>query len=325
MRLFIVFLVFLLTGLTACAPAVIHASPALTITPSVSPASSSPVPAAPTSTLLPAATPLTLSTPDTATPDTSPAPTLGLDAWMFMPVVPTFSDTAREIYARGLALGRDPHRFSKAGDCESTTGWYLSDFDYDPSTYRLGEYETLKDTIDYYAGSFKRESLAVRRGANTTSMLTSLWADPAQCRKGESMLACEYRVHNPSIVIIAVGSNDAVGVDNFEAQMRRIIEFTISEGIVPILSTKADNVEGGHKLNIIIGNLAYEYDIPLWNFWLAIQPLPNHGLDPDGSHLTFAGNLFDNPANMQKAWPWRNLTALQTLDAAHQALESITP
>jgi len=139
------------------------------------------------------------------------------------------------------------------------------------------------------------------------------------------MLACEYRIHNPSIVLIAVGSNDVIGVDNFEAQMRRIIEFTISEGIVPILSTKADNAEGGHKLNLIISGLAYEYDIPLWNFWLALQDLPNDGLDPDGVHLTFAGNLFDNPANMQKAWPWRNLTALQTLDAARQALESLTP
>ena len=325
MRPLIVLLVFLLTGLTACAPQTIHASPAQTASPTLPPASTSPAPAASTSTLLPAATPPTLSTPGTAIPDTSPTPTLGLDAWMFMPVVPTFSDTAREIYARGLIMGRDSHRFSKAGDCESTTGWYLSDFDRDPSTYRLGEYATLQPTIEYYAGSFGRESLAVRRGANTSSMLTSLWADPAQCQKGESMLACEYRVHNPSIVIIAVGSNDAVGVDNFEAQMRRIIEFTLSEGIVPILSTKADNVEGGHKLNIIIGNLAYEYDIPLWNFWLAIQPLPDHGLDPDGSHLTFAGNLFDNPINMQNAWPWRNLTALQTLDAAHQTLESATP
>lgn len=324
MKPFIVFLVFLLTGLTGCAPLTIHASPASTLTPTVPPASSSRAPVSPPPTFT-TPTPPRL-TPDTETPDTLPTPTLGLDAWMFMPVIPTFSDNARAIYKRGLILGRDPHRFSKAGDCESTTSWYLAEFDNKPPTYRLGEqYANLQATIDYYADSFKRESLAVRRGANTSSLLTALWADPQQCQAGESMLACEYRVHNPSIVIIAVGSNDVIGVDNFESQMRRIIEFTISEGIVPILSTKADNAEGGHKLNIIIGNLAYEYDIPLWNFWWALQDLPNDGLDPDGVHLTFAGNLFDNPANMQKAWPWRNLTALQTLDAARQALESVTP
>ncbi len=315
MKPLIVFLVFLLTGLTACAPLTIHASSASTLTPIVPPASSSRAPAASTPTFLPTET---ASAP-------SPTPTLGLDAWMFMPVVPSFSDNARAIYKRGLIMGRDPHRFSKAGDCESTTGWYLSDFDRTPPTYTLGEYEYLKATIDYYAGSYGRESLAVRRGANTASLLTTLWADPQQCQEGESMLACEIRNHNPSILIIAVGSNDVVGVDNFESQMRHIIEYTISEGVLPILSTKADNAEGGHKLNIIIGNLAYEYDIPLWNFWLAVQPLPNHGLDPDGAHLTFGSNNFDDPERMQKAWPWRNLTALQTLDAARQALESLAP
>ena len=321
MRPLTVFLVFILTGLTACTPVISSPIPAWTIAPTNSLASSTPVPAASTSTFLP---PSNL-TPDTATPDTYPTPTLGLDAWMFMPVVPEFSDTAREIYQRGLAMGRDPRRFSKAGDCESTTGWYLSDFDRHPPTYSLGEYAYLQTTINYYSGSFGRESLAVRRGANTASLLTTLWADPSQCQPGESMLACEYRVHNPSIVIIAIGSNDIVGINSFEAQMRHIIEYTISQGIVPILGTKADNAEGGHRLNIILGDLAYEYDIPLWNFWWAIQPLPNHGLDSDGYHLTFASNNFDNPERMQSAWPWRNLTALQTLDAARQALESITP
>jgi hypothetical protein len=238
---------------------------------------------------------------------------------MQKPVIPVFSDTAREIFQRGLIMGRDPHRFSKAGDCESTTGWYLAEFDREPPTYRLGDYSELQTTIDYYTGSFERESVAVRRGANTSSLLTTLWADPKQCEAGESMLACEYRLHNPSIVLIAVGTNDALGVDDFEIQMRRILEYTISEGIVPILSTKADNAEGDHAINSILARLAYEYDLPLWNFWLAVQPLPNHGLQSDGFHLTFAGNLFDNPVNMEKAWPWRNLTALQSLDAARRA------
>jgi len=292
-------IIIVLTGLTACTEKANPVSPTHTL-----------VPVASTQTPLPAATASPLS----------PTPTLAPDAWMGHPVIPVFSDTARIIYERGLEMGRDPRRFSKAGDCESTTGWYLAEFDGDPPTYRLGEYAYLQTTIDYYAGSFMRESLAVRRGANTSSLLTTLWADPTQCQAGESMLACEYRVHNPSIVLIAVGSNDVVSVDTVEDQMRRILDYTISQGIVPVLSTKADNVEGDHRINSIIARLAYEYDIPLWNFWLAVQPLPNHGLSSDGVHLTFAGNRFDDPGNMQKAWPWRNLTALQTLDAARTGL-----
>lgn len=276
-------------------------------------------PVIPTLTPVPATSTLPPLPTATVTP-VVPTPTLAPSDWRIRPVIPVFTETARQIYLRGLVLGRDSNHFSKAGDCESSTGWYLSEFDGNPPTYRLGEYAYLRPTIEFFAGSFERESIAVRRGANTSSLLTTLWADPAQCRPGETMLACEFRVHNPSIVLIAVGSNDFVRVDTFEEQMRRIIEYTISQGVVPILSTKADNSEGDHQINRIIGFLAHEYDLPLWNFWLAVQPLPDHGLSPDGIHLTFGGNLFDNPVNMQKAWPWRNLTALQALDAARQAL-----
>lgn len=317
-----ILLILTLTVLTACAPIA-------TLAPA------SPAPASPArDTSTPDTGTRDTETPDTETPPPTPteavlpptaASTLAPDAWMQMPVVPSISETARLIYERGLALGRDPRRFSKAGDCESTTAWYLSAFDTHPPTYALGEqYAYLQPTIDYYAGSFERESIAVRRGANTASMLTSFWADPKFCEAGESMLACEYRLQNPSVALIAVGTNDALGVDNFEAQMRRIVEFTIAQGIVPVLSTKADNAEGDHSINAIVAKVAYEYDLPLWNFWLAVQPLPNHGLQPDGVHLTFAGNIFDDPLRMKNAWPWRNLTALQVLDAVRLALESPT-
>ncbi len=68
---------------------------------------------------------------------------------------------------------------------------------------------------------------------------------------------------------------------------------------MPILATKADNLEGDQAINATIARLAYEYDLPLWNFWLAVQPLPDHGLQPDGSHLTWAGPYFDDPVRMR--------------------------
>ncbi|MBI5932829.1 MAG: SGNH/GDSL hydrolase family protein [Chloroflexi bacterium] len=315
----ILFLIIILVLLSACTSA-----PAPTQTSEVSETSEvfpSPVPTLSNQSQNTSTPDTSHLTPDTPTP-VPPTATLAPDAWQQMPVIPVVSEAARLIHQNGLALGRDPQRFSKAGDCESTTGWYLSTFDTDPPTYSLGEqYSYLQPTIDYYAGSFERESIAVRRGANTASMLTSFWADPNFCEAGESMLACEYRVQNPSVALIAVGTNDALGVDNFEEQLRRIIEFTIAQGIVPVLSTKADNAEGDHSINAIVAKLAYEYDIPLWNFWLAVQPLPNHGLQDDGFHLTFAGNYFDDPFRMEAAWPWRNLTALQILDAVRIALE----
>jgi hypothetical protein len=91
--------------------------------------------------------------------------------------------------------------------------------------------------------------------------------------------------------------------------MRKILESLVGRGILPILATKADDLEGGNKINAIIANLAHEYDIPLWNFWRAVQTLPHQGLQSDGAHLTWAKNYFDDPSAMQNAWPWRNLTA----------------
>jgi hypothetical protein len=81
------------------------------------------------------------------------------------------------------------------------------------------------------------------------------------------------------------------------------------------LATKADNLEGDERLNQITARLAYEYEIPLWNFWAAVQQLPGHGLQEDLSHLTFAPNDFSDPDSFTRAWPVRNLTALQLLDA----------
>ena len=232
MRPFIVFLVFLLTGLTACRPVPERRAPATPL-PSADlrtvclPHSSSPVPAASPSTPAPAPTPDTRHHRPTATP------TLAPDAWMFMPVIPTFSDTPANLPARPRHGTRPASLLQSRGlrKHHRLVSRRLRPRPAHLSPRRV--YADLQTTIDYYEGSFERESVAVRRGANTSSLLTSLWADPKLCEAGESMLACEYRVHNPSVVLIAVGSNDALGVDNFEEQMRRIIEFTISRGHCP--------------------------------------------------------------------------------------------
>jgi hypothetical protein len=106
--------------------------------------------------------------------------------------------------------------------------------------------------------------------------------------------------------------------------MRQIVEYSISQGVVPILATKADNKEGDNSINAEIAAIANEYDIPLWNFWAAVHNLPNNGFDlslNDGFHLSIGDNYsFIDPANMKHAWPWRNLTALQALDAVRNGL-----
>ena len=255
----------------------------------------------------------------------TPRPTLGPDEWMTLPIVPEVTDTAREIYARGLELGRDPNAFSKVGDCQTNTGFYLVDFDHE-GWYSLGEeYSYLQETIDYYQGSFSRTSLAMRDGYNVAAILTPLRADPEKCEKGENPIQCEIRLHNPSIAIISLETNfNDRPADDYGKYMRQIIEYSIEQGVVPILATKGDNLEGDHSINAEIAEIAVEYDIPLWNFWAALQPLPNQGHSTelnDGFHLSFSRNFFDKPKNMLSGWPWRNLTALQALDAVRRGLQ----
>jgi hypothetical protein len=235
---------------------------------------------------------------------------------MQMPVIPAaINERVREIYTHGLELGNNPNAFSKIGDCDTSASWFLTSFDQGSNTYSLGSYSNLQKVIDQFHGSYARTSIAARKGFVAASVLSPLWSDTSKCQANETPLACEIRINRPSFAFILLGTNDYNHQQEFEPNMRKILDTLIAAGVVPILATKADNLEGDYSLNATIARLAYEYDLPLWNFWRAVQPLPSHGLQSDRSHLTFAPNYFNDPARMQNAWPWRNLTALQTLNA----------
>ena len=240
--------------------------------------------------------------------------------WKNWPVIPTLSSEMLTVYASGQGMGRDAHVISVVGDCESSSDWFLKDFSKDERFYNLGPYTNLQKTIDYFNPSLGYKSYAAIRGATASTVLASLRADSEACESNETPLACEYRLHNPSFAFIALGTNDIHKRDQFELRMREIIEYTLMQGIIPILVTKADNLEGDESINLTMARLAVEYQLPVWNFWAAVQPLPGHGLQGDGAHLTFASNFFDNPQKLESAWPVRNLTALQVLEAMRTAV-----
>lgn len=256
-----------------------------------------------------------------ALPVTGPSPTPGLTTAAATPVSPDppaylsgLSLRTRQIYQYGLALGNNPRAFSKVGDCQATTPYFLAAFD-SPSRYRLGEtYVYLQTTLDQFRGAFARESVAAETGFGAAAVLDPTWTSNADCQSQESPLACEYRLNRPSLALISLGTNDIwQTAADYEADLRQIIEYSIRRGVLPILSTKADNVEGDGHINQVVRNLAAEYEIPLWDFEVVAQALPNGGLQ-DEYHLTWGQAFFDDPAMLALGWPWRNLTALQTLD-----------
>lgn len=251
--------------------------------------------------------------PDTLAP-ASRTLSLQPEAWQSWDVLPTLSPTALAIYRRGLEMGNNPHAFSKIGDGEISAAWFLTDFDLGPEFYDLGPYSGLETTIDYFSGSFSRQGMAAHRGFNAQRVLDPSLADPILCQPNETPLDCEIRLHHPSFALISMGTNQVWQPDEFEAGMRQIIETLIEHGVVPVLSTKADNLEGDGRINLTIARLAAEYDLPLWNFWSTVQSLPEHGLQKDDEHLTYYPNVFTDPEAMKHAWPVRNLSALQLLE-----------
>lgn len=248
-------------------------------------------------------------------------PTRGADDWQNLPVVPVeLSERAREIYQQGLAMGNDPTHFSKLGDCQNITTYFLAMYDH-PGLYTLGEqYAPLQDTIDYYAGSWSRESKSVKGGFNVASVFNPLFSDREVCEKNETPLDCELRLNKPSIVLISMEEWWNGDVGKYETYLRKIVDTVIAHGALPILATKADNLEGKHAINRAIVNLAEEYELPLWNFWAAVQPITAHGLQKDGFHLTMGINDFTSSIQLKRGWVQRNLTALQVLDAVRREL-----
>ena len=241
-----------------------------------------------------------------------------------VPVIPEIDEGVLALYEAALDAGRDPHAFAKVGDCISDNQHFLSPFG--RSRYNLGEFAYLQAVVDHFGASLALDSLAAYDGLVTSAVLDPAFANPLACQPGESPLRCEYRVHRPSVAVIMFGAQDLLftPAEQFERNLRQIVHETIQAGVIPLLSTFPGNLalwEQSIKYNQIVVRVALDYEVPLMNLWLALEALPNHGLNEDGRHLslpfTDSGDLA--PANLQRGYPLRNLVTLQALDAVWRA------
>jgi hypothetical protein len=250
-----------------------------------------------------------------ATASATPLPvSLGLDPadWHDWPVVSPVPENARQIYLHGQELGDDPHAFSVFGDCQSEPDVFMGVYETDPDLYNALP-AGLQETVDWFRGSFNRLSPTVRPGTTTGALLWTLWhQNKFTCTRFETPLQCELRIHKPSFVIIQIGSHYETRNKDY---MSTILEQLIEAGVVPILSTKADNREHDEHVNAEYAQLAVEYNIPFWNFWAAVDDLPNRGLYTSDL-APFQGDLYLT----DEAVAIHRLTALQALDAVRRAV-----
>jgi LysM repeat protein len=289
-----------------------------TLTPTPVPVTTTPIvytatPQGPTATIDPNATP----TPTPPPPDNVNG--IKLDQFVIMP--PAVQANVQQIFAKGQQLGNNAQRFSKVGDSIIEHPHYMVKFD--TPEYNLGQYAYLQDVLNYYRGSYGRDSLAVRRGLHSWSWNNPTWADKDQCLPDEGPIACEYRMYKPSVSFIVLGSNDVGVPEYFRKSMEELVQFTIDQGVIPIIVTKADRHEGDSNINnIILKETAAKFNVPLLDFDAVAGTMPNRGIDPaDGTHLMFYyAHDYSVPVAFTKGHALHDLTSVIMLDEVWRLL-----
>lgn len=286
------------------------------------PVARSAVPTNPVVTSTKPVTKLSEIPPDWVPPTPDSLNGLPINAFIIMP--PNVIDNVRAIYRHGQDLGRYPFAFGKIGDSTIEYPYFLQDFD--KGRYTLGVYDYLQVTIDQFKGSFVRRSAAVKVGQHAWTVLNPNWANSSQCKKNETPVACELRLANPIVVLIRLGPNDAGNLKLFEKNFKPVIEYVIAQGVIPVLSTKADRQAGMTDINNLMRQWAAEYQVPLWDLDVVMEKMPKRGLWTDGVHMSAFSPLdLTNPLAYQRGHAMQNLTALMMLDNIRRAVSDIPP
>jgi uncharacterized protein YgiM (DUF1202 family) len=243
------------------------------------------------------------------------------------PSVVVVNSGAGAIFQNGQAMGNRAHVFTTVGDSLTDTPYFLRGI---VNGFNLGEYGYLLPVINYFnadtglGNAFARRAISTRAGWSSFSVVVEERPELAgTCNPGEKALECEYRLTKPAYAVVMIGTNDApaFGADSYRANMTRIIEISIANGVVPILSTLPPRAQFNDRIleyNAVIVQLAGQYGVPFTDLYSALVNLPNQGLDPDGVHLSIppgapASTLNFNAANLRYGTTMRNLTVLQAL------------
>jgi hypothetical protein len=211
--------------------------------------------------------------------------------------IPQITPAQRAIYQGAADNGKDLNLFTVVGDCNSLPSIYLQRIA--TGQFNINSLGGLQRVVRQFDHAFSRISLAAEGGFNAKAMMDPSWAPGTLCdvKNGVGPFACEVWVSRASIVFIGLGTQEQYDWKDFEQAYRPMIEHALSKSVLPVLVTKADDIEtasGAESgyINNIIRKLAAEYAVPLLDFELATRELPNHGLIDEGDkdfHLSYAG------------------------------------
>ncbi|MEI7466696.1 MAG: SH3 domain-containing protein [Chloroflexota bacterium] len=195
--------------------------------------------------------------------------------------IPNISARARQIYANAASYGRDTSIVAVIGDCNSEPNVYFGRAA--SGGFSVNTYPGLMGAYQRFSVSFNRGSVATSGSFNAAAAFDPTWADPSKCG-GDGPLACELKTSRASILVVSLGTGDQHRWREFEGEYRRILDYTLSQGVLPLLMTKADELEyrqGGAPqdyINNVVRHLGNEYGVPVIDLHAASRDLPNNGL-----------------------------------------------
>ncbi len=246
--------------------------------------------------------------------------------------LPAFNDAtiARVRALRAAGLARSPANrvnvFAKVGDSITEAAGFLADLGFDYET-DYGRYGCLRATRDYFASTSLGSDTNSFNRASATAMggwLSSqpLLGDPA------SPLRAELDATHPLYAIVMIGTNDLASgtLAEYTTNLTRIVTIIEEYGTVPIVSTIPDRPEDARfaplvtSFNAAIRSLASSRNLPLIDYWQAMQDLPGHGVSDDGIHPSIFRDMGDaqgrqlSDAALRFGYNMRNLTALLMLE-----------
>lgn len=276
---------------------------------------------------------LTSTTTEASTGTTGGEPTILGEYYPFgqvhSPITPDIAAAMTAIASNGA---RNDQVFAKVGGSHTASDNFLDCFA--DAGLVSGLPETLQPTVDWFnaqaaglgATSFNRVSLAAMANWTADQVLAGM----------PNALTSEGTEIDPRFAVILFGTHelDLPQPDtlyNFAGNLLQIVDFAISVGTVPILSTIPNRTQpAGLEIHIpryngVIRAIAQGRKIPLIDLNLALEGLPNQGLAPDGVDLSVATGMDNAPdpcsfGLVAHGYNRRNLSTVEALARAKAAV-----
>ncbi len=245
------------------------------------------------------------------------------------PITPFVAANLRAITSGGDGLANDV--FMKVGASTEVSMSNLACFA-SPTAVDLGAHTELAATLERFLGGdalgttpFDRSSLAAEVGRSAG------WAvagDP-------SPLVAEIEAISPSLALVHYGTNDmelgatpGTALPPFHDAMGELLDSLMARGIVPVvvaITRRGDDPAADRWVpvyNAAMLGMAQARQIPFLDAYLAIDPLPGHGLGADGLHLEADpdGACLLTDAGLQHGYNRRNLIQLEFLARSDRVL-----